>query len=111
MRSVILMFLVIALCFSVLVYKSNNPEDLINYGNDNYNFVSVNVDYGKHGMSYYGTISKADYNKWLNGELGTVFIYSTKFENRGWRVNVSSIISMSNYGCAPDHLPTNFRTS
>lgn len=91
------------------MYKCAHPEDLVNYGNDDYYFVSVSVDYGKHGISYCGTMAKVDYSKWLNGESGTVFIYSAKRENYGWRVNTSSIISVSNYGCTPDWLPLHFR--
>ena len=109
MRDTILIILIFALCFGLLIYKCSHNEDLINYGNDDYYFVGVQVDCGRSGLSYYGTITKTDYDKWLNGESGTVFIHSAKMDNYGWRVNTYSIASISNHGSTPDWLPLNFR--
>ena len=84
------------------------PETLINYGNDDYTFVLVSVGSGRSETFYEGTISQTDYQKWVNGEPGTIFIYSTHLENRGNRVNIASITHITNYGTSPKWLPGNF---
>jgi hypothetical protein len=49
-----------------------------------------------------------DYQKWLDGENGTVFVYSTTKENTGWRINLDTVTTICNYGSNPDFLPMNF---
>lgn len=107
-RVIIIFLLILLLFFGIGLYRCNNPENFINYGDDNYCFVLVFVDSGRYEKIYAGTVTKTDYQKWVNGDTGTIFLHSTYLENRGWRLNISRITSMSNYGSAPNFLPMNF---
>lgn len=107
-RVIIIFLLIILLFFGVGLYKCNNPEDFVNYGDDNYCFVLVYVDSGRHENIYAGTVTRTDYQKWINGDNGTIFLYSTYPKDRGWRLNISQITSMNNYGSCPTYLPMNF---
>lgn len=110
MPEIIFLVLIIlfALGFGGAIHKCTHNEDYINYGNEDYIFVDVCVDYGKHGTTYSGTILKSDYDRWLNGETGTMFIYSPVKENMGNIINIQSIAVIVNHGSEPDWLPLNF---
>lgn len=98
--------------FSVVImicFKNCDTEDLLHYGDPNYRFVSVQTNAGKHGITHYGSMGSDDYSKWASGKTGTVFIYSTAREGRGWRVSIGNIVSIVDYGSTPGYLPANFR--
>lgn len=109
MKDIIIILLILSLLFGIMIYKCSHNEDLIHYGDDNYYFVSVAVNQGKRGLHYWGTISKEDYQKWVDGYVGTVWINSPKREGHGYRINIYNIITITNYGSAPNWLPLNFR--
>lgn len=90
---------------TICINKFYGTEKYINYGNSDYIFVSVLTT---NNNSYCGTINTEDYIKWCNGEKGTIFVYRTTQENRGYRINISKIISIRNYGNKPRWLPVNF---
>ena len=50
----------------------------VHSGNKDYTSVFVQVGSGKTLEDYSGTMSVIDYEKWKNGEDGTVFIYTDK---------------------------------
>ncbi len=103
----ILCVVFIGLVYGV-IYKCSHNENYLYYGNDEYRFVSVYVGSGRSTTLYCGVIKFDDYEKWLNGEAGTIFIYSTTKENYGNRVNISAITNIVNYGSLPKFLPMNF---
>lgn len=59
-------------------------------------------------MFYAGSISNEDYQRWLNGDSGTIFVHLARNPNRGYVLNITSITTISNYGRKPDWLPMNF---
>ena len=101
-------FLLILMALVLQSHFCSHPEKLINYGNEEYRFVLVSVGSGRSEELYAGTIKTEDYEKWVNGETGTIFVYSTRHHGRGWRVNLAHVTHISNYGSAPSFLPTNF---
>lgn len=108
MYKTIICLLIVALIFATITFKCSHNEDLIHYGDNNYYFVSVKTNSGRNDCWYYGTIQKSDYQKWVNGDPGTIFIYSTRHECMGYRVNIASITTIFNKGSAPNWLPMNF---
>lgn len=58
--------------FGWMLYRAQ-PENCINYGNEEYSFVLVSVGSGSSNHLYAGTIKNEDYAKWVNGETGTIF--------------------------------------
>lgn len=108
----IIVIIACAIIYSVFMEKSNrkNPQDFAHYGEENYTFVTVKAENGKITESYNGSITVEDYNKWLNGESGTLTIYSTKRSNTNNIININYIISIVDYGCEPrvDDLPKGF---
>jgi hypothetical protein len=83
-------------------------ENKVHYGDDNYIFVMCVIGSGRSEEEYFGTIAKKDYQKWLNGDNGTIFVYHSHEENRGWNLSVGAITSIVNYGTSPKWLPLNF---
>lgn len=94
--------------YSCLLYKCSQTEKCLYYGNTDYCFASVYVGSGSTKDSYDGVIKVEDYNKWYNGEDGTMFVYSAIREGYGYRVNISTITSIKNLGCKPDSLHLSF---
>lgn len=109
--SVITFIIIIAIiigCFCGIIYKCSHNENLLYYGNDDYYFVVVWVGSGRSQDLYCGAITVDDYNKWCNGENGTIFVYSTTREGYGNRVRIDKITSINNFGSEPDWLAINF---
>lgn len=107
---VIALFIIPVLFFGLSIYGAFHPEGLVHYGDEEYIFVIVSIGSGRSNSIDAGTIKVSDYQKWLNGKSGTIFLYSTIRENMGRRINISSIISITNYGSTPDYLPLNFNS-
>ena len=105
---ILIMITIIIGCFCGMVYKCSHNENFLYYGNDDYCFAVVWVGYGRNQDLYCGVITVDDYNKWCNGENGTIFVYSTTREGYGYRIRIDEITSIENYGSEPDWLPTNF---
>ena len=53
-----------------------------------------------------GAIKKEDYDAWKNGTTTTVWVVSSKDENRGWRLRCNTISTIIIYD--REHLPLNF---
>lgn len=68
---------------------------------EDYCFVVVYVGSGKSQDVYDGTMSIEDYERWVDGDNGTVFIYTDNKAKYGYRINISSITHISNYGNTP----------
>ena len=107
---IIVLLLIPAVLLGIGFYRCFNPENMVNYGNEEYIFVIVSIGSGRSNNIDAGTIKVSDYQKWLNGESGTIFLYSTIRENMGRRINISSIVSITNYGSKPRWLPLNFES-
>lgn len=105
---VIIAMLAVVGCIFGVEYKCSHNENYIHYGDDDYCFVDVHVGSGRSKNIYSGTITVDDYNKWCNGEEGTVFVYSTTREGYGSRIRIDNVTTISNYGSEPDWLPMNF---
>ena len=95
-------------CFCGIIYKCYHNENRLYYGNDNYCYVTVSIGSGKSHVMYHGAITVSDYNKWCNGDEGTLFVYSTISEGYGNRINIDKITRINNYGNKPEWLPMNF---
>lgn len=104
----IVMIATMVFVFAAPTYRAFNPETLINYGNEEYIFALIIIGSGRSESIRAGTIKLSDYNKWSSGETGSIFLYSTVRPNAGWRLNTSSIVSITNYGSTPKWLPFNF---
>lgn len=110
-KPIVITIIVLAIaigCFCGVTYKCYHTENYLYYGNDDYCFVTVNVGSGRSHKFYCGVITVDDYNKWCDGESGTIFVYSTTSEGYGNRIRADKITSINNYGCKPDWLPMNF---
>lgn len=108
MKYIVITVLVIALIFGAIVWRCSHNENTPYYGNEDYYFVTAYVDSGRSSRPYCGVVLRTDYQKWLGGCEGTIFIYSTTHEGYGNRVNISRIVTMSNHGSYPEWLPMNF---
>lgn len=87
----------------------SNTERYLYYGNDDYIFALIWIGSGRSEDLYCGNISVDDYEKWCEGDSGTVFVYSPNRKGYGYRIAMSNITSIINYGSRPDSLPINFR--
>ena len=105
----IVAIMIIPIVFMIVftAYRAK-PENCINYGNEDYRFVLVYVGSGRSEEIHVGTIKTEDYEKWLDGETGTIFLYSVHLQGRGWMLNLAHITSIENYGSKPSSLPLNF---
>lgn len=108
-------FLFFTIMISVVVgvefgttYLCKHPEkrNISYYGDENYYICIVIAGSGRSTSSYYGAVSKNDYNKWVNGENGTIFVVNSHNKDRGWRLNIDSITTIS--VCDNDWIPLNF---
>jgi hypothetical protein len=105
---ILISFILVSGLFFAIYSLTYNTDDLIHYGDDNYIFVTCTVGSGRSKNFYHGTISVEDYERWSNGEDGTIFVYSTTEENSGYRININSIVAINNYGSEPKYLPFDF---
>lgn len=107
-RFVYTLMIVFVIACCILAYKCTCTDSLDHFGDDSYLFVGVQTNAGRRGITYYGSISVDDYQKWVEGQQGTVFVYNVAMDGYGHRINLSSIVSMNNFGNQPDWLPLNF---
>ena len=94
----IIILAIIIGCFYGIIYKCSHNENYLYYGNDDYRFAVVWVGSGRSQDLYCGVITVDDYNKWCNGENGTIFVYSTTREGYGNRIRIDKITSINNFG-------------
>lgn len=105
----VVIILVITLAFLGSLYLVKNPElrNISYYNDDNYYMCDVVIGDGYSASSHhYGAIKKVDYDKWKNGEIGTVWITSSNDKNKGWRFRYERISSIQLYD--EGWLPFNF---
>lgn len=93
--------------FGSWFYYNCNKENLVAYADENYYWGNVIVGSGRTESFHFGAINKEDYEKWENGESGTVWINNLRKENWGNRVNNNNITSIVIYD-KDDWLPLNF---
>lgn len=106
--TIIIILLFFICCLYGIAYKCSHNENYLYYGNDEYCFVIVKVGSGRSQDLYYGVITTDDYDKWCNGDDGTIFVYNIKSECSGNRIRVDKITSIKNLGSKPEWLPMNF---
>lgn len=83
------------------IYNQVSGRNNVHYKDNDYCFVHVEIDNGSQHKDFSGTMSVNDYEKWVDGKNGTVFIYTDNKAKYGERLNVSKIVSISNYGNTP----------
>ena len=93
MGIVIFVFL-ITLGYEMISYRS--PQ-LLYLNNENYAYVKVVVEGDSHTSSYYGAISKEEYQKWAETSDGAIFIDAPCEEGVGWLFKNEAIISITRY--------------
>ena len=101
-------FLIIISCYVGLIYKCSHNENYLYYGDNDYTFANVVVGSGRTESFYCGAIKIEDYQRWCNGENGTMFVYSPTKENYGYRISIPQITTINYYGSTPDWLPIKF---
>ena len=84
----------ITLGYEIISYRS--PQ-LLYLNNENYAYVKVVVEGGRHTSSYYGAISKEEYQKWAETSDGAIFINAPCEEDVGWFFKNEAIISITRY--------------
>lgn len=99
-KMVIISILVLIVVILMNIINSSGIYN-VHYKDDNYCFVLVYTGSGKSQNTYSGTMSCEDYERWVNGDNGTVFIYTDNEAKYGYRINISSITQISNYGDTP----------
>ena len=104
--SIILLLILIPL--GILYLMSPSKDDISHYNDDNYYLVRVVVGSGKTTESYYGTLEKTEYSKWENGTDSTIWLVSSRDENRGYRLSCDAITTITIYD-KNDRLPLTFR--
>lgn len=110
--SPVIIFVVVLICiiciFGISTYICRYPEvrNISYYGDDNYYMCNAIVGSGKSEQFHFGAIKKTDYEKWVNGENGTIWVICSNDKNRGWRLNCSAITTITIY--SNDWLPLNF---
>lgn len=107
-------YTIIILCMALFLYSGleylcRHPETrhISYYGNDDYYMVNVSVNRGRFGESYSGALKKDEYEKWVNGDPGTIWIVSARNKNQGWRLNINTITKIKIYD--DGWLPLNFK--
>ena len=108
--SIAVLVAIIIILGAVSVSICSNTERYLYYGNDDYIFALIWVGSGRSEDLYCGNITVDDYEKWCEGDLGTIFVYSPNRKGYGYRISISNITSINNYGSRPDFLPLNFCT-
>ena len=101
--------LVVSILISVVAYYISHPESHISYYNND-DYYMVNVITGNNDSSpdnwHWGAIKKEDYNAWRDGTAITIWVVSSKNENRGWMLRCNTISTITIYN--KEHLPLNF---
>lgn len=109
-ESIIIMLIVAAIVGIAIspTYFIYHPEmrNISYYGNDDYYMVNVITGSGRSESWHFGAITKEDYERWRNQEIGTIWITSSQNIDRGWRLNISSITTIQIFD--EDWLPFNF---
>lgn len=97
---ILIIIVVIAVILMVIEILCPQSEKFIHYGDENYTFISAEVESGRYSTTYNGSITIEDYDKWTNGESGTIIVYNLRNEMIS-RISINHIISIVNYGSAP----------
>ena len=101
------MIIFVSITFGAIYLCSHpNVRDISHFDDDNYYMVDVIVGSRDTESSHFGAVTKEDYNRWVNQESGTIWVVSSKDEDRGWRINISSITMITVY--KRDWMPLNF---
>lgn len=100
--------LMVVSVFGYTTYKCSSTNKLPYYGSSEYTFAICTTGSGRTEHFYCGVISNDNYQRWINGDSGTIFIHLATDPDRGWRVNINSITTINNYGSTPDWLPMSF---
>ena len=105
----IILFLSIVIVIAVNFYMSIiKPEKCIaNYNNDDCYIVTVIVGSGRSRTHYNGSIKKDDYDKWIDGDGGVIWITTARNKDKGYRINSSTITTIKIYS-KDDIIPINF---
>lgn len=105
---ILVVVVVLGFCWATYTCKNTANRFPVYYGNNDYCFVQCNVDAGRSTEMYFGVMTTEDYNHWVNGDRGTVFVLEPDGSNLGFRLNINSITSIVNNGSTPDWLPLNY---
>lgn len=70
-------------------------ENSPHYGNENYYMIDATVLSGRNSILYEGSIKKSDYQRWVDGDTGAIFITGTRDPKYGYMVNISQITTIS----------------
>ena len=105
----IILFLSIAIFIAIYFYMTIiKPEKYIaNYNNDDYYIVTAIVGSGRSCTHYNGSIKKDDYDKWIDGDGGVIWITTARNKDKGYRINSSTITTIKIYS-KDDIIPINF---
>ena len=109
LKTVIILCIFILVILFIKIYVLH-PEvrGISYYNNDNY--YMVNVITGNNESSpdnwHFGAIKKEDYDSWKDGTATTVWVVSSRDENRGWRLRCNMISTITIYD--KRYLPFNF---
>lgn len=100
----------VILLVSFAVYMFFHPKIRgISYCDDN-RYYMVNAITGNNESSpdnwHFGAIKKEDYASWKDGTATTVWVVSSRDENRGWRLRCNMISTITIYD--KRYLPFNF---
>ena len=89
----IILFLSIVIVIAVNFYMSIiKPEKYIaNYNNDDCYIVTVIIGSGRSRTHYNGSIKKDDYDKWIDGDGGVIWITTARNKDKGYIINSSTI--------------------
>ena len=106
--TIIISLIIVGVLIGLATYKCTHNENYLYYGNKNYYIVTARVGSGRSEEPYDGAISVEDYERWVNGEKGTIYINSVRCKDCGNTLNISNITTINNYGSKPKWLPLNF---
>lgn len=104
---IIIITLVFAVIFSLIIgfftvvpnINSAKIRKFNHYGEENYSYVTVTVGSGRSVERYEGVIHDDEYDKWVNGEDGTLWLecFQKRFKGRGYRLNIDTITQIVKY--------------
>lgn len=91
-------------------YCFSHPKlrNISHYNDDNYYMVNAITGSNENSPDnwHWGAIKKEDYDSWRDGTVATVWVVSSRDENRGWRLRCNMISTITIYD--RKHLPSNF---
>lgn len=93
--------LIVLLVLAIIFIQNYLLKQNVHYKDSNYCFVVVYADSEAGQNVYSGTMSCQDYERWVSGDKGTVFIYTDNKARHGYRISIPSITRISNYGDTP----------